>query len=336
MNLAGNRTYVTYANMKPGTYIFEADAINPDGFLSEKPAQLKITITPPFWRSYWFMLLIALMGMGVFVFVYRYLLNQRTNKLLKEQYEQIKIANNQLQISENNLKELNATKDKFFSIISHDLKNPFTSVLSISELMASNFDQTDPDDVKFGVNKIHQTNKFIYELLENLLTWSKTQRGNITVEEVQFNLSKIIETNINILKLAAEKKNISIENNTDQEICAVADREMISTVFRNLVNNAIKFTPPGKKIRINTLMNKKHVIVEVQDEGIGIEPEDQKRLLRIDDKFKTEGTQGEKGTGLGLIICKEFIEKNGGTIEVESTPGKWSIFRITIPSTEKE
>lgn len=330
-NMAGNRNYVTYANMKPGTYIFEADAINPDGFLSERPAQLRITITPPFWRSYWFMLMLAMVMMGIVIFIYRYLLNQRTNKLLQEQYDQIKIAHNQLQISENNLKELNATKDKFFSIISHDLKNPFTSVLSISELMATNFENTDPDDIRFGVNKIHQTNKHIYELLENLLTWSKTQRGNITIEEVKFNLSKIIETNINILKLAAEKKNIEIENNTDEDLCAVADREMISTVFRNLVNNAIKFTPPGKKIQINSFMNKEHVIVEVKDEGVGIAPEDQERLFRIDDKFKTQGTQGEKGTGLGLIICKEFVEKNGGTIEVESSPGKGSIFRFTIP-----
>lgn len=331
-NMAGNRNYVTYANMKPGTYVFEADAINPDGFLSARPAQLKITITPPFWRSYWFMLLIAMVVMGIVIFIYRYLLNQRTNKLLQEQYDQIKIAHNQLQISENNLKELNATKDKFFSIISHDLKNPFSSVLSISELMATNFDATDPEDIKFGVNKIHQTNKHIYELLENLLTWSKTQRGNITIEEVKFNLSRIIETNINILKLAAEKKNIVIENNTDEDLCAVADREMISTVFRNLVNNAIKFTPPGKKIRIKSYMNKEHVIVEVKDEGVGIAPEDQERLFRIEDKFKTQGTQGEKGTGLGLIICKEFVEKNGGTIEVESTPGKGSIFRFTIPA----
>jgi len=330
-NIAGNRNYVTYANMKPGTYIFEADAINPDGFLSSRPAQLKITITPPFWRSYWFMLLIAMMVMGIIVFIYRYLLNQRTNKLLKEQYEQIKIAHNQLQISENNLKELNATKDKFFSIISHDLKNPFTSVLSISELMATNYDETDPDDIRFGINKIHQTNKHIYELLENLLTWSKTQRGNINIEAVKFNLTKIIETNINILKLAAEKKNITIEYTAEQELCAVADREMISTVFRNLVNNAIKFTPPGKKIQINSFLNKEHVIIEVRDEGVGITPEDQERLFRIDDKFKTPGTDGEKGTGLGLIICKEFVEKNGGTIVVESSPGKGSTFRFTIP-----
>jgi signal transduction histidine kinase len=269
--------------------------------------------------------------MGIIVFIYRYLLNQRTNKLLKEQYEQIKIAHNQLQISENNLKALNATKDKFFSIISHDLKNPFTSVLSISELMATNYEATDPDDIRFGINKLHQTNKHIYELLENLLTWSKTQRGNINIEAVKFNLTKIIETNINILKLAAEKKNITIEYNTEQELCAVADREMISTVFRNLVNNAIKFTPPGKKIQISSFLNKEHVIIEVRDEGVGIAPEDQERLFRIDDKFKTPGTEGEKGTGLGLIICKEFVEKNGGTIMVESSPGKGSTFRFTIP-----
>jgi len=330
-NLAGSRNYVTYANMKPGTYIFEVDASNTDGYLTGNPVQLKIVIAPPFWRSYWFMLLMTLTVLLVIVFIYRYLLNQRTNKLLTTQNEQIREANNQLQVSENNLKELNATKDKFFSIISHDLKNPFASVLSISELMAENFELTEKDEIRYGVNKIYHTNKHIYELLENLLTWSKSQRGNMKVEKVKFNLSKTIETNINILKLAADKKNISIQYEGKDEIFAVADREMISTVFRNLLNNAVKFTPTEKSIKISAEVNQNMVHVSVTDEGIGISQENVQRLFRIDDKFKSEGTAGEKGTGLGLIICKEFVEQNGGSIHVNSTPGEGSSFSFTVP-----
>lgn len=331
-NNAGNRNYVTYANMKPGSYIFEVDARNSDGNLTSSPAQLKIVITPPFWLTYWFMLILAIILLLIIVFIYRYLLNQRTNALLKEQYEQIKLAHSQLKISESNLKELNATKDKFFSIISHDLKNPFASVLSISELMEDNFDSTHPDELRYGVSKIHKTNKHIFELLENLLTWSKSQRGNITVDKVDFNLSKIIETIINILKLATEKKKITVVNNCVENLHATADREMISTVFRNLLNNALKFTPSGKKITIDSLWEENSVTISITDEGTGIAEENLKRLFKIDDKFKTDGTDGEKGTGLGLIICKEFIEKNDGKIDVSSTPGLGSKFSFTIPA----
>jgi len=330
-NLAGNRNYVTYANMKPGTYIFEADASNSDGFLASKPAQLKIIITPPFWRSYWFMLMMAMIVLAFIVFIYRFLLNQRMNNLLKSQYEQIKVANEKLQQSENDLKDLNATKDKFFSIISHDLKNPFSSVLSISELMSKEFESTETSELKYGISKIHDTNRHIYELLENLLTWSKTQRDNLTMEKVNFNLSRIIETNLNVLRLSAEKKEIKIETNVPDEICAYADREMISTVFRNLANNSIKFTPVGKSIRISAEARDKQIIVKVEDQGVGIPPDDLRRLFRIEEKFKREGTAGEKGTGLGLIICHEFIGRNGGEISVESTLGQGSIFTFTVP-----
>ena len=226
---------------------------------------------------------------------------------------------------------LNATKDKFFSIISHDLKNPFASVLSISELMNENFENTETDEIRFGVRKIYSTNKHIYALLENLLTWSKTQRGNLNVEKVKFNLQKTIETNINILKLSAEKKNIQIIFDGKEEIFAHADREMISTVVRNLINNAVKFTPSDKEINVRAKVNKTMIEVEVSDQGVGISEENLERLFRIDDKFKSDGTAGEKGTGLGLIICKEFIEKNGGSIKVKSKSGEGSSFSFTIP-----
>jgi len=330
-NNAGARNYVMYANMKPGTYIFEADAVNADGSHTASPARLKIIIQPPFWLSYWFMLIMAFILSLVVIFIYRYLLNQRTNKLLKDQYEQIRRANRQLRISEANLQELNATKDKFFSIISHDLKNPFASVMSISELLATNYETAESDEIKYGINKINDTNKHIYELLENLLTWSKSQRGNIEFSPVEFRLEKIIETNINLLKLAAEKKDIKISLTCPDSLVVYGDREMISTVFRNLLNNAVKFTLPGKQIRISTSKEDHSVFVHIEDDGIGISEEDQKRLFHIEDKFKRDGTSGEKGTGLGLIICKEFVEKNGGMIKVSSEVRKGSTFSFSIP-----
>jgi len=335
-NIAGNRNYVTYANMKPGVYTLEVDASNTDGFLTNNPAKLKIVITPPFWRTSWFILLEVLAAFGVIIFIYRFLLHQRTNKILKVQYKEIKKAHKQLQISENNLVELNATKDKFFSIISHDLKNPFASVLSISELLDDSFDSTSSDEIRYGVKKIRETNKHIYTLLENLLTWSKSQRGRLIIENSKFNLSKIIETNINLLKMAAEKKNITIEGIYEDEVCSFADREMISTVIRNLLTNAVKFTEPGKSIQIKVVENETKNKVSIIDQGVGIKAENIERLFRIEDKIKTEGTAGEKGTGLGLIICKEFIESNHGILEVSSVPGEGSTFSFTVPRSDSE
>jgi ligand-binding sensor domain-containing protein/signal transduction histidine kinase len=333
-NIAGNRNYVTYANMKPGVYIFEVDASNTDGFLTNNPARLKIIITPPFWLRYWFIILEILAAIGITIFIYRFLLHQRTNTILTAQYDEIKKAHRQLQISENNLMELNATKDKFFSIISHDLKNPFASVLSISELLDDSFENTDEDELRYGVKKIRETNQHIYELLENLLTWSKSQRGRLIIEAGSFNLSKVIETNINLLKLAAEKKIINIEANIADEMCAFADREMISTVIRNLLTNAVKFTEAGKSIEIKVDVMEKVNKVSIIDQGVGITPENIERLFKIEDKIKTEGTAGEKGTGLGLIICQEFVENNHGTIEVSSAPGKGSTFTFTVPRSD--
>ena len=232
--------------------------------------------------------------------------------------------------------ELNATKDKFFSIISHDLKNPFASVLSISELLDDNFDNTDEKELKYGLRKIRETNQHIYELLENLLTWSKSQRGKLIIEAGSFNLSKAIETNINLLKLAAEKKDITIEAKIKDELCAFGDREMISTVIRNLLTNAVKFTEPGKSIQIKVDIKEEENRVSIIDQGVGISPENIERLFKIEDKIKTEGTVGEKGTGLGLIICQEFVENNHGIIEVSSTPDKGSTFSFTVPRSNEQ
>lgn len=327
----GNRNYVTFANMKPGNYVLQIDALNGDGFSAREQAVIKIIITPPFWYSPWFIALEVLLVLVIIIIVYRFLLNQRTNRILKDQFAQIKIAHEKLQESEQNLKELNATKDKFFSIISHDLKNPFASVLSISELMNENFETADKDEIKYGVKKIHQTNKHIYQLLENLLTWSKSQRGKLALETARFNLTKVVETNVNVLRLDAERKDINIQCNIPDEVFAFADREMISTVFRNLLNNAIKFTYPGKSVQVSIAVKEDYIELSISDEGTGISEENLAKLFSIEDKFKSDGTSGEKGTGLGLIICKEFIEKNNGHLYVDSQPGKGSTFSFTVP-----
>ena len=330
-NNAGSRNYVSYANMKAGSYVFKVVARNADGFTSDPPMQLRITITPPIWLSWWFILMEILVATAIAVMVYVYLLKSRTNRLLKSQNQQISEANQALRESEKNLMELNATKDKFFSIISHDLKNPFSSLLSITDLMVESFDSTEKEDHRAGFSKINQSVKHLLDLLENLLTWSRSQRGRIKYDPVSFNLTALIRENINLHRLLAEKKGIMLQSDDQDEIHAYGDRDMINSVIRNLMTNAVKFTERDKKVSVKMRTNDNKVEVSIMDEGIGIDSENMEKLFRIDEKFKSTGTAGEKGTGLGLIICREFVEKNGGIISVESMPGKGSTFSFTVP-----
>jgi signal transduction histidine kinase/ligand-binding sensor domain-containing protein len=330
-NITGTRNYVSYANMKAGSYLFKVVAENTDGYRSDPPMQLRIIITPPFWLSWWFILLEVLLSTAIAVMIYVYLVKSRTNRLLKYQNQQISQANEALRKSEKNLMELNATKDKFFSIISHDLKNPFASLLSISELMVESFDETEEEDHKAGFRKIHQSVKHLLDLLENLLTWSRSQRGRIKYDPVRFNMATLIQENINLHKLLAERKGIMLLSPDQDEVYAYGDRDMINSVVRNLVTNAVKFTDKDKKVEIKVATREEKIAVSIVDEGVGIPPENIEKLFRIDEKFKSTGTAGEKGTGLGLIICREFVEKNGGEITVESKPGEGTTFSFTVP-----
>lgn len=328
---AGKRNYVSYANMKAGTYILKVVAENADGFRSDPPMELKIIITPPIWLSWWFILLEIVLATAIAWLIITFLVRSRTNRLLKSQNLQISQANEALKKSEKNLMELNATKDKFFSIISHDLKNPFSSLLSISELMVENFDETDHADHRAGFRKINQSVKHLLNLLENLLTWSRSQRGRIKYEPIRFNLTALIQENINLHRLAAEKKGITLCARDEEVIYAYGDRDMINSVIRNLLTNAVKFTDRDRKIELKIESIGGLIQVSVVDEGIGIPGECINKLFQIDEKYKVTGTAGEKGTGLGLIICREFVEKNGGEISVQSKPGVGSTFSFTLP-----
>ncbi len=330
-NKAGNRNYVSFANIEPGDYEFKVISTNSDGVWCDEPAVLHITIRPPFWQSAWFVLLELIVLALFVVFVYRFLLKIRTNKLLKEQNEEIKEANHQLHLSEENLKHMNATKDKFFSIISHDLKNPFTSLMSISGMLDENYEETDDEDKRHAVTRINNSVTNIYSLLENLLTWSRSQRGKICFSNDDFDISALVAENINLYRTAAEKKGIKLINQIEEKVLAHGDRNTINTVIRNLTGNAVKFTSSGGTVTYTITDSDTYWKVGIKDSGVGISAENQKYLFRIDKKHKTEGTEGEKGTGLGLIICKEFVEKNNGQIGVISEESKGAEFWFTVP-----
>jgi PAS domain S-box-containing protein len=229
------------------------------------------------------------------------------------------------------LKNLNAAKDKFFSIISHDLRSPFNSLLGLTEFITHSYDEMNPSEIKSSILNIYNSAQQVYNLILNLLEWSMLQSGRLKVEKSVINLAELGIEIINLYKESASNKQLELVNNINENILVYADKYMIDTIVRNFVSNSIKFTNPGGKIIIKGIINGDNAEVSVTDTGIGIGLENRKNLFRIDEQFRRDGTASEKGTGLGLILCKEFIEKNSGVLWVESEEGKGSRFSFTVP-----
>lgn len=229
------------------------------------------------------------------------------------------------------LKNLNAAKDKFFSIISHDLRSPFNSLLGLTEFITHSYDEMNPSEIKSSILNIYNSAQQVYNLILNLLEWSMVQSGRLKVEKSVVNLAELGVEIINLYKESAINKQLELINNISENILVYADKYMIDTIIRNFVSNSIKFTNPGGHIIIKGIINGDNAEVSVTDTGIGISLENQKNLFRIDEQFRRDGTASEKGTGLGLILCKEFIEKNSGVLWVESEEDKGSRFSFTVP-----
>lgn len=260
----------------------------------------------------------------------------RNNNILEEQLTQqsqeLKREKRALEEKREELEELNATKDKFFSIIAHDLKNPFNTIIGLSELLLFRYDSYDDEKIKEFVEQINDFSSNAYNLLDNLLQWARSQTNRIKVNPGNIDLESIVNENYMLLKNSFEEKSIRLFRNLKASDPCYADRNMISTVIRNLLSNAVKFTPDEGRVAINTSDYKNgYVKVSVVDNGTGISQEDLPKLFQLTSNFSKEGTRSEKGTGLGLILCKEFVEKNGGVIWAESETGKGSSFNFTLP-----
>lgn len=232
--------------------------------------------------------------------------------------------------SEENLKEANATKDRFFSIIAHDLKSPFNSILGYASLLLEQFAEiSDSEKIEF-IGNINEAAESTYNLLENILDWSRAQSGKIDFNPEKFDLWKVVNQELAINGHQAKKKNISLISKVKYKTFVYADKNMIKTVLRNLITNAIKFTEKGEVVIEAEVMNS-NVMVSVIDSGVGISNKDFGKLFKIGEKVHTLGTNREKGTGLGLILSKEFIVKNGGEIWVNRMKGQGTIFNFILP-----
>lgn len=236
-------------------------------------------------------------------------------------------------ISEQNvaLMESNAEKDKFFSIIAHDLKSPFNSILGFSELLIRQVRERDYEGIDQYADIIQQSSKSAMDLLTNLMEWSKAQTGRMEFNPDAFELNDLMMDSESLFSGAILHKKIRVTNKIPDSTVVFADKNMIRTVLRNLISNAIKFSKEDGSIVLSVVEKPAEFVISVADEGVGISKENLSKLFRIDENQSTLGTQQEKGTGLGLILCKELIEKQSGKIWVESEPGKGSTFYFTLP-----
>ena len=242
-----------------------------------------------------------------------------------------KIAENKLLASESSLKELNSTKDKFFSIIAHDLKSPFNGILGFSELLIEEIKNKNYTVIDTYAKIIQKSSVRAINLLTNLMDWSRLQTGRMEFNPEYIEATTLITSVKELLNISANQKSISISLNLPDQLIIYTDKFMLETVLRNLISNAIKFTPKKGVIHISVEEKEKEFLFLIEDSGVGIENENLEKLFRIDKSYSSTGTENETGTGLGLILCNDFIKKHKGKIWAESESGNGSTFYFTIP-----
>ena len=324
---SGNKREATYTNLNPGEYVFHVKGSNNDNVWNEIGTSIEIRVLPPWWNTLWFKLIFAtaiiFSLVSIVLLRFQRLKNQ---KLLLEKLVAIKTSE---------LNESNASKDKFFSIIAHDLKNPFSSIIGLSEMLIEEIKSSDNQAIKEYSGLINVSAVRTFRLLENLLEWANTQRGKTSFTPVSLNLNELFNEDFGIFLELAKGKNIQLKNSIRDNLTILADKNMLKTILRNLISNAIKFTHKNGKVEVNAIIENQYLKISIIDNGIGMTKEIIEKLFKIDANLSTRGTENEKGTGLGLILCKEFVEKHGGKIWVESEDGKGSIFRFILPLDKK-
>ena len=257
--------------------------------------------------------------------------NQKCMLCIIHDVDALKRAEVVLRENESRLKELNITKDKFFSLIAHDLRGPFNSILGFSDLLLEQVREKNLEGCETYGTFINKSTKRAITLLSNLLDWSRLQTGKLEFIPEYFELNSMVSSVIELLSGTAIQKSISVVQDMPEIAVVYADKSMMQTILRNLVSNALKFTMPGGLVSLGIKEQHGMIEITVKDNGTGMAKSTVEKLFRIDQSYSSPGTSDEKGSGLGLILCKEFVEKHGGSIRVASEPGKGSEFSFTIP-----
>lgn len=331
---------ITYTKLEPNDYKLHYKASNNDGIWSET-REISLYIKPPFWEQVWFRLLLTALFVLIIALIIRTKLHRikREKRLLedkvKRRTEDLALTNQQLKSANSTLNQMVALKNKFFSIVAHDLKSPFHAISSFSELLIENFEYIDRTRALSYITEIKSSSTEAADFLENLYTWARIQNNSYGFSPTSVSLSGVVARVYDLLQLNARNKNIELNNSVPDDLFAFADETMLFLCIQNLVSNGIKFTSNNGKITITAEEKPETILLKVSDNGMGMEAGTLDSLFKLDKHTSTPGTNGEKGSGLGLILVREFVDKNKGTIEVQSKPGQGTTFLLEFEKTEK-
>jgi two-component system sensor histidine kinase/response regulator len=263
--------------------------------------------------------------------------NEQLEEKVIERTKELERALAAINVQKQELEELNATKDKFFSIVAHDLRTPVSSLAGFSSMLSKYGDQMSPEEISKFSKDLHKSVKNALSLVENLLTWARTQMDKMEHSPSVVNINTVVKETVEQMSSSAGNKNIRLQENIAENLQVFADENHLRLILRNLVSNAIKFTPAEGSITISTSQAAEgQAEITVEDTGVGMDENRLSRLFKIGEANSTNGTAGEKGTGLGLVLCKEFVEKNSGSIAVRSTEGSGTTFTIQLPQDQEQ
>jgi signal transduction histidine kinase len=319
---------VSYANLPPGAYTFMVKTVSVEG--QEKISQVSIVVSPPYWQTWWFILLsLVVVAFFVMTIIRSYIRKaqydrQRLEILLKLRTSEIERSKEELQI-------LNQKKDLIFSILSHDLRSPLTTLKGFLGYLITHAGDLSTDELKRHASNIKNSVTNSLDLIDNTLFWSLSQMGNIHYTPTDFSLSSLVEKLRGLYQLTADKKRIPLSIECGEDIQIHGDENMIYVTLRNLVSNALKFTSEGNPVSINCIPKDDYVEINVIDKGIGMSEEYLQKILSQDQPMLKKGTSNEKGTGLGLLLCKKFIEANKGELIIKSKEHEGTTFTVILP-----
>lgn len=355
-----NTRNILYNSLPPGNYTLEVSAANNGKLAADEKITVVFRVRPPYWETWWFRILIlSAITFGITRYysiktrqirkqktILSHKVQTRTKELAKtledlkaekntveEQNEELVQIADRLQIKILELDTANSTKNRLFSLISHDIRNPFTSILGLSELLDKNYDTYEEVQRKKLTNMIRTSSESIYSQLSNMLDWARGQLNNLQINPQHCRLAWVVKDTVSIQQPVAQNKNIDIQIHIDDHCAVYADIEMLKAIIRNLTSNAIKFTPSNGTVKISAqhLAGQSMTQITIADTGVGISPENIDNILNTDTVHSTYGTDKEPGTGLGIAICIQFVKSNNGRLEIESELGKGTAFKVFLP-----
>lgn len=331
-----SKNFVQYTNLYPGEYRFKVKACSSDGLYANNETSILIVVHPAFWQTIFFKLFVfaAIALLLIFYFKNRVKnlveAKEKLERKVAKRTSEIQQQKEQIEKQNVDLEVANATKNKFLSLISHDLRNPVASIDQMALLINMQYGKVSEEKMRLYFEALKNSSTQTLNLLDNLLIWAHTQTNRITINKEQISVDELISETASSCSSVANKKNIELKFPTESKLKIIVDKNTIETVLRNLITNAIKFTPENGIIEVQTEEKGNEIIFKVIDNGVGMKDEVMENLFKIENLSSRPGTLGEKGTGLGLILCYEFLALNNGKIWVESELGKGSVFYFSV------